>query len=387
MQPENLYIELRDMAAVSFLMYTFAYILDVARKESLKGLDVSEGGQMNKMAGRDLVRSFTPKELLTIIEDNLDVLKEKFSEFGEEHSREMLMENLKTMQERADASGLERPLTLEEYDDYHQEQELVYGVAKDAVNKRITLAFRGTENAFAAKSNWSTNLNALKEKVIVPDVLKEVIPNELYLHKGFYNYVFAKTKDETDDAEFTKRDEIWQDIKRLLKEYPDYKLYVTGHSLGGALSTMVAFYLACDPEMPKPVTCINFAAPRIGNWVFLDGVKWLEEQKYLRMLRVVNDQDSIASAPIVNYKHVGIQARLYSDDKAPELSYPKTEDTYKNFFYRIWMNSAMRSLNFKYDHGEYRERVWKDKEFFEKLDLDSLYKDKDLTGFSSASSE
>jgi len=51
------------------------------------------------------------------------------------------------------------------------------------------------------------------------------------------------------------------------------------------------------------------------------------------------------------------------------------------------MNSAMRSLNFKYDHGEYRERVWKDKEFFEKLDLDSLYKDKDLTGFSSASSE
>lgn len=47
----------------------------------------------------------------------------------------------------------------------------------------------------------------------------------------------------------------------------------------------------------------------------------------------------------------------------------------------------MRSLNFKYDHGEYRERVWKDKEFFEKLDLDSLYKDKDLTGFSSASSE
>ena len=94
-------------------------------------------------------------------------------------------------------------------------------------------------------------------------------------------------KVETDDAEFTKRDEIWQDIKRLLKEYPDYKLYVTGHSLGGALSTMVAFYLACDPEMPKPVTCINFAAPRIGNWAFLDGVKWLEEQKYLRMLRVV----------------------------------------------------------------------------------------------------
>ena len=57
------------------------------------------------------------------------------------------------------------------------------------------------------------------------------------------------------------------------------------------------------------------------------------------------------------------------------------------FLYQFFRNSAMRSLNFKYDHGEYRERVWKDKEFFEKLDLDSLYKDKDLTGFSSASSE
>jgi hypothetical protein len=42
--------------------------------------------------------------------------------------------------------GMERPLALVEYDDKHQQHELVYAVAKDDINKRITLVFRGTEN-------------------------------------------------------------------------------------------------------------------------------------------------------------------------------------------------------------------------------------------------
>eukprot|EP00548_Thalassiothrix_antarctica_P004539 CAMPEP_0194137896 /NCGR_PEP_ID=MMETSP0152-20130528/7731_1 /TAXON_ID=1049557 /ORGANISM="Thalassiothrix antarctica, Strain L6-D1" /LENGTH=76 /DNA_ID=CAMNT_0038835097 /DNA_START=50 /DNA_END=277 /DNA_ORIENTATION=- len=74
--------------------------------------------------------------------------------------------------------------------------------------------------------------------------------------------------DEKDDPSNRKYDVIMKECKILLEENPGYKLYVTGHSLGAALSSIFAFYAACDEDIPKPVTCINFASPRVGNKSF-----------------------------------------------------------------------------------------------------------------------
>jgi predicted lipase len=180
-----------------------------------------------------------------------------------------------------------RPLTVVEFDDKHQQNEMVYGVTKDDVHKRITLVFRGTENQLAFSSNWSTNAYIFKEKAIVPEAVKAAAPGGIWLHNGFYNYVFNKTKDTTDQTEFRKYDEVLEDVKSLMADHPGYKLYVTGHSLGAALASLVAFYLACEDDIPKPVTCLNFASPRIGDPGFRDAVRSLEERKMLRMLRVV----------------------------------------------------------------------------------------------------
>ena len=190
--------------------------------------------------------------------------------------------------ERAEqAKGMKRPLTVEEFDDKHQHHEMVYGVTKDDFQKRITLVFRGTENELAFKSNWSANFYIFKEEAIVPKAVKAAVPGGIWLHNGFYNYVFNKTKDATDNTEFRKYDEILEDVKSMMADHPGYKLYVTGHSLGAALSSLVAFYLACEDEIPKPVTCLNFASPRIGDPGFRDAVRSLEQRKMLRMLRVV----------------------------------------------------------------------------------------------------
>jgi hypothetical protein len=178
-------------------------------------------------------------------------------------------------------------VTLEEYDDKDQNNEMVYGVTKDDVNKRITLVFRGSENALSLRTNWSANLYFNKEKANVPDAVKDVIPGGMRIHGGYYNYMFKLTEDKTDKSEFRKYDEILEDVKSLLKKNPTYKLYVTGHSLGAALANLMAFYLVCDPEIPKPVTCINFASPRLGDANFLAATQWLEERNWLRMLRVV----------------------------------------------------------------------------------------------------
>jgi hypothetical protein len=93
-------MEMRDMAATSFFVYGFAYAADVARKVGLKGLNVSREGKVT-MPSRDLPRSFTPKEVLKIIEENREELKEEFHEtFGDTKKYELLIKNLKTLEGR-----------------------------------------------------------------------------------------------------------------------------------------------------------------------------------------------------------------------------------------------------------------------------------------------
>lgn len=113
------------------------------------------------------------------------------------------------------------------------------------------------------------------------------IISELYFHAGFYDYVFARTKDDTDPVNLRKYDEVLGDVRALLSRHPGYKLYVTGHSLGAALATLVSFYFACEADLPKPIMCINYASPRVGDYNFRLAVQHLEETHQLRLVRVV----------------------------------------------------------------------------------------------------
>jgi len=216
----------------------------------------------------------------------------------------------------------------------------------------------------------------------------------LHSHPPYYHiivdYIFDKTVTTDDSPDKRKYDEILEDIKPLLNANPGYKLYVTGHSLGGALSSVVAFYLACEDDdiIPKPVTCLNFAAPRVADYGFCQATNALEQSKRLRMCRIVNDNDSIAMLPMVNFSHAGFQIRLYQSDSnkmptsKPEMTYPKLDDSFWSRFGRAWGNSLPASFNLGYDHGEYRERVDDNQEYLESQDLNELYNDVDLAGFS-----
>ena len=365
----NLYTETRDMVAISFLMYAFGYALDVSRKidGGLKGISTSTTGQEEKnhrMSSSvsnpstfNLHRSFTPSEILRILEMNRTVLAKyypgTFGGDGIEGSSgstnsmsnskkkkkstqyEMIVENLQTMQQRVDQTKRDhqqlstnkasnyrsstsntttpsypyRPITIEEYDDKHQKHELVYGIIKDDIAQRITLVFRGTDSSLAFKSNWTTNISLLKtnfaghkhdkkdkssSKRDIRKSIKDVFGGvtNVRVHSGFYNYVFGLTKDPNDPKTYRKYDEILHDLNIMFQQYPNYKLYVTGHSLGAALSTLVAFSLAsCNDtnhiNIPKPITCINFASPRVGNKSFLKACQSLEQSNKLHILRIV----------------------------------------------------------------------------------------------------
>lgn len=85
---------------------------------------------------------------------------------------------------------------------------------------------------------------------------------------------------------------------------------------------------------------------------------------------------------MTNYHHIGFQLRLFSEvGREPRFTYPSADETYRQYVGRLWENSLGKSFNLTFDHGDYRQRVDKDKLFLIKYDLNKLYDDDELTGF------
>ncbi len=136
----------------------------------------------------EIKRSFTPAELKQLIQDNIDILSKykKDSTFRGE-SLDRLYEDLDILTERGALSNEDRPLTLEEFDDKFQTVEPVYGLCRDAVHKRITVVFRGSDT-LAFWSNWRSNAQIIKTKGIIPEsIANKLEDDDLSFHSGFYS--------------------------------------------------------------------------------------------------------------------------------------------------------------------------------------------------------
>lgn len=115
----------------------------------------------------------------------------------------------------------------------------------------------------------------------------------------------AYAGDERAEPSETPRARVRRAVEALLVAHPDASLVITGHSLGGALSTLCAFDLIAQSAIVRaaqPVTLINFAAPRFFNQAFQDAMTQLEERGAIKALRVVVAGDVIAQIPP---KHLG----------------------------------------------------------------------------------
>jgi triacylglycerol lipase len=85
------------------------------------------------------------------------------------------------------------------------------------------------------------------------------------------------------------------------------ELWITGHSLGAALSTLFALDVAlCRPEIKA--SHVNFASPRVGNQAFVEFYQQQRAQQdaTTRTLRVQNVCDEVPNLPPreLGYQHV-----------------------------------------------------------------------------------
>ncbi|MCK5902113.1 MAG: lipase family protein [Cocleimonas sp.] len=157
---------------------------------------------------------------------------------------------------------------------------------------RYIFSFRGTNS----KANI---INDIRTRKVHFTAFGKKIPikRRVLVHKGIFNTYAQKSKH---NQMLSMREQLFTLIDQYqTSNKPISQLYLTGHSLGAALSTLFTLDLAL--VRPKlPVININFASPKVGNRAF---VHFYQQQVKTKTLRVVNHFDIVPCTPKVAYTH------------------------------------------------------------------------------------
>jgi len=250
----SIWEEAEAMLSVALLTYTYASIRDYARKNP--GKVKGEGVILNDEPA-------TGKDIYGFVLDNADIISKnkEFSEFEYNQFQALL-----GMGKSKNLMGQSEDMTNKKVAVFNDKypRHSVYGIALNKHDKRITLSFRGTHTF----SDDIDDVKASGAKVKNP-LYKATTNQEPYfnIHQGFYDCLF-KDKEGGVNGKI-KFQVIMDQLIQLKAENPDYRIYITGHSLGAALATLFAFF-ASTPEYsgvlsPFPVTCISIASPLVGD--------------------------------------------------------------------------------------------------------------------------
>lgn len=156
------------------------------------------------------------------------------------------------------------------------------------IKERIIVVFKGT-------NNLEDDLNNLKFTVSDLDVR---IPGKF--HQGFYDILF-------DENRYCN---VISNINDHMYHSPidsEKFIYITGHSLGGALATLFYSYLQ-NNVLGYEFNLITFGSPKVGNPTFANSIT--------NCTRIVNERDLIPSLPFSlscfgDYTHVSKKKQLY----------------------------------------------------------------------------
>lgn len=145
-------------------------------------------------------------------------------------------------------------------------------------NDDIVIAFRGTENKL---SDWWTDLKG------------ELVANSFgvgRVHSGFK----------------TAADSVYKHVVRYIKDVSIGKsrLFVCGHSLGGALAKLTASRLAADTNLPPIRGVFTYGAPRLGDSEFANGYRASQAGKMTNLWVATGDPVTHVAPHSFDYRHV-----------------------------------------------------------------------------------
>jgi len=186
----------------------------------------------------------------------------------------------------------------------HPDTKVEFDIYFNYHTLNLYIAFQGSSSI----GDWKSNLDAFSKVNIDENSL--IIPynnneTKIRIHKGFYDqYQIA-------------RDMILKYIYDLTS--PIYNIYVTGHSLGGALSSLCAIDLQYHFGNNNKLNIhnITLGSPRVGNKEFVESFNKRIKYSY----RFVYKTDTVEKVPLVSmgYKHIGNTIRLSNGFEIADL--------------------------------------------------------------------
>jgi predicted lipase len=122
-------------------------------------------------------------------------------------------------------------------------------------------------------------------------------------------------------------------------EKKGYTIVTTGHSLGAALSTLMAARAAALNNFETTILNVSFASPFVGDQAFRDSFYKWEKTNKVKHLRISNYEDVVPLIPFTTlpalpgkffaYKHTGVNVKLYNKSlihpNQTRISYPKKD--------------------------------------------------------------
>lgn len=153
-------------------------------------------------------------------------------------------------------------------------------VVQDTDDDELFVSFRGTQRESIPQ--WASNLEVEFDKW-----------TEGRVHRGFHER-FLEVRDR---------------VMKWVDESSVHSVTLSGHSMGGAVATLMASYLRSH-RPDKAITLITFGSPRVGDRAF---VEFVDRQLGDHISRIMNKYDMVAEVPpkALGYRHVG---RLYVCD-------------------------------------------------------------------------
>ncbi|MEN6565984.1 MAG: hypothetical protein ABFC57_06755, partial [Veillonellales bacterium] len=173
------------------------------------------------------------------------------------------------------------------------------------------VAIVGTEN----KRDIKTDLNVGKvyfagstPAEFAANAAKKDIPDtEPKVHRGFNEFIQAGPSAVLQNSQHTPIS-----LPSLLTADKSRKLYLTGHSLGGAAATLAGARLLSIGISPEQMEIITFGAPAVGNAAFA-----AKFGPNLPLTRVVNSGDPVTGVlqtMVGSYQQFGREIKWYPPD-------------------------------------------------------------------------
>jgi hypothetical protein len=173
------------------------------------------------------------------------------------------------------------------------------------------VAIVGTENKRDIKTDLKVDkvyfAGSSPEEFTANAAKKDIPPSEPKVHRGFNEFIQAGPS-----AVLRNPQQVKVSLPDLLHTDKNRKLYLTGHSLGGAAATLAGARLLSMGISPIQIEVITFGAPAVGNEAFA-----AKFGPCLSLTRIVNSGDPVTGVLqtlVGGYRQFGREIKWHPPD-------------------------------------------------------------------------